>query len=282
MERVPLEELPTHSAWAKYLLKRNPDRDPPEQPTAYTGTETYEGLYTGLREWYHDDSTPASTTELVERIRGPDSERTPVSVEETLFLFDATEIVKREYDIVQTALDPVLGGTETVLDLGCGWGWTLDAIAAAFPDVCVVGGEYVPAGVEFAREAFAADRDRIDVDEFDFFGDWELVTETNGECIVFTKGALVTLPETQSVVDRLTTLAGDGHVTAGVHLEQVGPHPETVLGNLRRRYSRERGYSDSILEQLREAPALNVVDVTYDIFGSNPLHPLTRIRWEAI
>ena len=66
-----------------------------------------------------------------------------------------------------------------------------------------------------------------------------------------------------------------------VYLEQVGPHPETTLGLLRRRYSTIRGYNDGALEQLQAAPSLEVTDVTYDVHGSNPLHPLTRIRWRA-
>ncbi|WP_049925632.1 class I SAM-dependent methyltransferase [Halopiger goleimassiliensis] len=276
MDRFPLEKLPQRSAWAAYLL--DPDRDPPGEPTAYTDLETYQRIYGGVLEAHRDD--PRSTREIVEAIRGrPDSERTVLSRGERLYLATTDELVDREYDVVRSALEPVLAGDETVLDLGCGWGWTLSAIASGFPEVRVVGGEYVPEGVAFARETFADGRDRISVDRFDFYGDWDSIVDGGDDCVVFTKGALVTLPESESVVDRLERFATEDRITAGVHLEQVGPHSETVLGLLRRRYSRERGYNDDLLEQLQESSVLAVTDVTYDVHGSNPLHPLTRIRW---
>lgn len=280
MERIPLNALPKYSDWAASLL--DPDGEPPSNPTAYIGPEAYEKRYARLLESYRDHPVPPA--EAVERIRSHGRSTVDlVSADQTLYRVETDELVEREYETVQTALEPILDGDETVLDLGCGWGWTLDAIASEFPGVRVVGGEYVPAGVEFAREVFVdgGDRERIAVDQFDFFGEWELVDDVDGNCVVFTKGTLVTLSETESVVDRLETLAAERSVTAGVHLEQVGPHPETVLGHLRRRYSRERGYDDTVLEQLRNSPELDVIDVTYDVHGSNPLHPLTRIRWRA-
>ncbi len=280
MEPVPLNALPKYSDWAAYLL--DPSGEPPSDSTAYIGTETYEEIYARLLESYRDH--PLSPIDAVKQIRSHGrSDGDLVSEDRTLYRVGVAELVEREYDTVQTALEPLLEGDETVLDLGCGWGWTLDAIASKFPGVRVVGGEYVPDGVEFARKVFVdgRDRERIAVDQFDFFGDWEIVDVVDGNCVVFTKGTLVTLSETESVVERLETLAAERSVTAGVHLEQVGPHPETVLGHLRRRYSRERGYDDAVLDHLRNSPELDVIDVTYDVHGSNPLHPLTRIRWQA-
>lgn len=278
MEQLPLNDLPKHSEWAAYLL--DPSRDPPGDPTAYTGTETYEEIYTHLLERYRENPVPAAET--VERIRstGP-SDKHLVSMNETLYLVESDELTKQEYETVRSALDPVLSGGETVLDLGCGWGWTLDAIASGFPGVRVRGGEYAPSGVEFASAVFADGEERITVEQFDFFDDWNLDDDADGERVVFTKGALVTLPETEPVIERLATLADEGTVTAGVHLEQVGPHPKTVLGHLRQRYSQERCYSDNVLEQIREPSALKITDVTYDVHGSNPLHPLTRICWQS-
>lgn len=279
MEQLPLDELPKHSPWTEYLL--DPSRDPPDDPTAYARTEHYEKIYSHALEEHRENPLPAS--EAVERIRSrgrPDP--SPASMNQRLYLLDADELVRREYETVRTALEPVLAGGETVFDLGCGWGWTLDAIATGFPDVRVVGGEYVPAGVELARELAADDNERVTVEQFDFLGDWSVVEAAEEESVVFTKGTLVTLDRPKNVVERLAALAAEGQLTTGVHLEQVGHHPKTVLGMLRRRYASERGYNGcDLLEQLRDAPPLEVIDVTYDVYGSNPLHPLARIRWRA-
>lgn len=280
MKPLPTDDLPTHSPWATYLL--GAADEPPSDPEMFTGTETYEHIYERLLESYRERSP--SYEEFVRQTRGSGrSEQSLVSIGEELFLVDDAELVAQDRAVVREALSPVLDGGETVLDLGCGWGWTLGTIAEAFPDVRVVGGEYCTAGVALARELHA-DCDRVSVSQFDFYDDWDLFDAVpDGEdTVVFTKGAFVTLPEAEPIVERFEESVQTGDLRAGVHLEQVGPHPETVLGTLRERYAEERGYSMDLLERLEDASGLAITDTTYDVLGDNPLHPLTEIRWRSV
>lgn len=98
--------------------------------------------------------------------------------------------------------------------------------------------------------------------------------------VLLTRGAVTTLSDVGAVVDRFADRAARGDVVAGVHLEQVDAHPETVLGLLRRRYARVRGYDGSLLAELRAREDLRVTAVEYDVLGANPLHPHTLVRWE--
>lgn len=279
MKSFPLDDLPAHSSWATYLL--GAVDKPPRDPDLFTGTETYEKIYEHLLESYRENSP--SYEEFVRQTRGSGrNEQSLVSIEEELFLVNDAELVERDRTVVREALSPVLDSGETVLDLGCGWGWTLGAITDAFPDVQVVGGEYSTAGVELARELHADD-DRISVAQFDFYGDWDLLDSVpdDEDTVVFTKGAFVTLPETGPTVERFEELVQAGDLQAGAHLEQVGPHPKTVLGIIRERYAQERDYSMDLLDHLEDASSLTITDTTYDVLGDNPLHPLTEIQWQS-
>lgn len=279
MKSVSLDDLTIHSSWATYLL--GGVDEPPRDPNLFTGTEMYENIYEHLLESYRENAP--SYEQFVRQTRGSGrDEQDLISIEEELFLVNATELVEQDRTVVREALAPVLSGGETVLDLGCGWGWTLGVIADAFPNVQVVGGEYSQAGVELAQELHA-DNDRISVTQFDFYGDWGLLEAVpdDEDTVVFTKGAFVTLPEIGPPVKRLKELVQAGDLKAGAHLEQVGPHPETVLGILRERYAQERGYNIDLLNQLGDVASLTIMDTAYDVLGDNPLHPLTEIQWRS-
>lgn len=173
----------------------------------------------------------------------------------------------------------MLTGDETIVDLGCGWGATLGAIAEEFPTVTVVGGEVSQHGVTLARELYS-DTDRISAEPFDFHGEWDLLPE--GDAVVFTRGALTTLDDVEPVIDRLAARAATDDIVGGVHLEETGPHPDTLLGLLRQRYATVNDYNTDIVSVLSEHRDISVTTVEYDVIGPNPLHPSTAVQWRPI
>lgn len=276
MRQIALEDLPRHSEWAGYLLDRT--GDPPGDPTAYTRVETYESLYGHILEAWRSSS--ATVPEFVRSVRAHGrTEPDAISIEEQLYLASTIELLERERTVVREALEPLASDAATIVDLGCGWGATLGTIADSFPGVDVVGGELAENGVHVARELYA-DRDRISVEQFDFHGGWALLTNLE-RSVVFTKGALTTNTEVDSIIERFGRLTREGNVVGGVHLEPVDMHPETPLGKLRRRYAQERGYNGELLRLLERDDRLVATEICYDVVGANPLHPLSTIRWRT-
>lgn len=276
MEPLALDDLPRHSAWATFLL--DPSRDPPSTPGAYTETATYDDIYAYLLEQYRERPVAPETFANETKSRGRENSGV-VSVEERLYLATTAELLARERAAVRDALHPMLTGGETVVDLGCGWGATLGVIVEAFPTVTVVGGEVSQPGVALAR-ALYSDTDRVSVEPFDFHGEWRLPTEDDP--VVFTRGALTTLDDVEPVIDRLAARAATDDIVGGVHLEETGPHPDTLLGLLRQRYATVNEYNTDLVSALSEHRDISVTAVEYDVIGSNPLHPVTAIRWRPV
>lgn len=277
MEPFPLDTLPEHHEWAAYLLDTRAS-NPPGDPAAYTKSEVYEELFSKLHESYRE--APKGPIEARRATLDTDEDRRLVSRHEELYLATPDELHDLERDSIESALEPVLGGGETVFDLGCGWGYSLGVIASAF-DVDVIGGEYTQAGVDLSRD-LNADFDNVRVEQFDFGGDWDLVDAVDGEAVVFTKEAVTAYDDPAGVVEQFERLAQCGQVSAGVHLEQTGPHPETVLGYLRRAYNDTRGYNMALHSELEVAAGIEITAREYDVLGLNPLHPITLMRWEPV
>lgn len=275
MRSLDLDDLPKHSEWARYLI--NPTGDPPADPDAYSDVDDYDRMYEPLLEEYRQN--PVDTDKFAQQIyaKGGDS---PISQKERLYLSTPTELHSRAKSAVRDAFKGVEDTPETVVDLGCGYGSALRTIADTFPDATILGGEYSPHGVELARELHTG-IDRIQVEEFDFYGSWDIFGEVSGDTLIFTRGTLMGLHEIEEIVDQFASRADEGNVIGGVHLEQVDLHPETTLGLLRRRYASVRGYSKRLMPLLTHHSDLDVIEVSYDELGPNPLHPQTKIRWQA-
>lgn len=270
MTPVSLDSLPIHSEWATALL--DPETAFPEDPTAYTGTDQYEAMYAGMRT-HHD--TDIDRDEFLDSVYRRGGSRV-VSVGERLYEMKPAELRARADATAYTAAATANHSPSTVFDLGCGYGAALQPLAAAVPDATVVGGEYSEDGVALANAIH--DSDRIRATQFDFDGDWSLLDDAS-DGVVFTRGVMTALADPEAVADRFARLARAGTLTGGVHLEQVDVHPTTTLGLLRRRYADVRGYDGGFLDALKTAAGISVVDVEYDVLGSNPLHPHTQVRW---
>lgn len=283
MRELSLDDLPKHSPWPARLLELD-DRD----GESYGGTgvswydETYEDLLGVVRQ------NPEMGFRDLQRTANHHAEESPVAVsrDERLYLADVDEKQDRQDEALVAAFDGVLSGGETVVALGCGWGYELGVLADSYPDCEFVGGEPAENGVALARELFG-DRDRIRVEPFDFRDDrWDplervLTDESEGDdVILFTQGSLTAIPSVREIVCGTLTEYCD-RVRAGVHLEHVCElHPEdTLLGQLRRSYVARRGYNDDLLSSLRDVGGLEVAATNYDVIGGNPLHPLSEIRW---
>ena len=271
-----VDELPAHSNWPARLLGLTAE----SEEWGGTGIETYERQFRELLELHrgNPDWTVHDLLRAVKRHARDDP--SPVSRDGDLYMASPEAVQDLQDDALLAAVEPVLGGDELVVVLGCGFGADLGVLADAYPDCAFLGGEPTASGRALADRLFE-NNERIAIERFDFRDEaWEpLNRDVERDVVVVTRGSLSTLASSRNAVQRLTGYAGG--VIAGVHLEYVDElhSAETVLELLRQAYTRERGYDCDLLSALQTANGVRIEATTYDVVGANPLHPLSAIRW---
>jgi hypothetical protein len=285
MRELSLDDLPKHSPWPGRLLGGdNWDEEPGH---GGIGVSAYDEVYANLLAVAREN--PEMDFREVQRSANHYAEESPVPISrsERLYLVDVDRKQELQDEALVASLAGTLEGGETVVSLGCGWGYELGVLAEAYPDCEFVGGDPTENGVALGRELFD-DRDRIRVEEFDFRDDrWDLLEDvvetTADDTVLFTQGSLTALPSVHDIVSETLTDYAD-RVKAGVHLEHVRElHPEeTLLGLLRREYTDLRNYNDDLLASHQATGGIEIASATYDVVGGNPLHPLSEVRWKPV
>lgn len=272
LDPLALDDLPAYDDWPARLLGL--DEDAPEW--GGVGLDAYETEFGRLREVVDEHPEWTARDLALAGKRHARADPGPVSVGADLHLASPEDVQRLQDEALVAAVAPVMDDAETVVALGCGYGPELDVLAAAFPSHRLVGGEPTTGGRALADRLLP---DRVAVEPFDFRDDRWDVLERGERVVVLTRGSLTALPSSR---DAVATLAGHADaIAAGVHLEHVdGLHPtDSLLGLLRRAYTRERGYDADLLSALRESERVAVEATEYDVVGANPLHPLSTIRW---
>ena len=276
LQPMSVDELPAHSDWPARLLGLTAE----SEEWGGTGTEPYERQFRELLE-LHRDNPDWTVHDLLREIkRHARDDPSPVSRDGDLYTASREAIQDLQDNALLAAVEPALDGDELVVVLGCGFGADLGVLAEAYPDCAFVGGEPTASGRALADRLFAND-EHIAIERFDFRDEaWEpLERNSERDVVMVTRESLSTLASSRDAVGRLAGYAGE--VVAGVHLEYVDElhSTESMLGLLRRAYTRERGYDRDLLSSLRAVDGVRIEAPTYDVVGANPLHPLSVVRW---
>lgn len=278
-ERVSVNDLPKHTSWVEKLL--HPEEVRPTSRDGRRAKEEYRKVYGFLLDVKEDNPE-----------YGPDDLRTVqnsrredpmcVSRDGELYLTGVEEARRVSEEILLESLRPLVDGSDAVVELGCGYGYNLWLLKQHFPDCTFYGGDISEHAVELGERLFGDDP-TVHVDRFDFYDDrWRPLERASraGDVVLLTHYGIEQVPDAEPVV--AGTLGKYlGGVGAAVHLEPLHElyAEETLLGQLRRRYTVVRDYNRNLLSTLREDARFDIADVDHDLLGRNPLHPLSRVRW---
>lgn len=281
LTNIPLDELPRWSPWPQRLLglETYAKRDRTIESVAREyNAEKYPPL---LSAWRSGEAT--SPEELKELQIGThvDNPTMCVSIGDTLCEMDVKAVFDRFQQLLYSVLAPEMEHTDVVIELGCGYGYNLWRLSRSVEDVRFVGGELSAVAVELAQELFA-DNDRLEVERFNFFDErYDLLDVKDERVVVFTAHSIEQLPDAAKVIR--TLVSQKANIRTVYHFEPVMElYGESLLGLMRRRYTKLNDYNQNLLSELKSNRRIEIKSVQGNVLGINPLNPTSIIAWRPL
>ncbi|MFN0031723.1 MAG: hypothetical protein ACKVOR_06150 [Flavobacteriales bacterium] len=181
-------------------------------------------------------------------------------------LYDAPVSVSRNmyYELIRGAVSKF--GSSRICELGCGYGYNLTLF-----DGEVYGGEYSANAVNIARKL------GLDVQPFNYYegGDYDLI---RSDSTIFTSHSIEQIPDATVIVENLRK--HKEKINYVVHIEPtIVKERSNLLGLMRNKYIELNDYNRNLIELLRQAQDVEILELRTDVFGFVPLNSSNVIAW---
>lgn len=214
-------------------------------------------------EKYAQLSSAASFEDALALYRGPVRD-TVFSRHDTFYGAPSNEAYAVREALIISSLYPLLDGVETIIELGAGFGQTLEIIRKAYPSFRYIAGEFSPT----ARALGERVAPNIRFVPFDFYdAEWNVFSEVKN-ALVLSFHAIEMVPDAGMVAEKLKIYAP--HIRAVSLFEPIYETGDSPILEARRRYIEVNDYCRNILQSFD-------AEVERDFFGYNPLFPEARI-----
>lgn len=278
-KRITLDELPRWSPWPGRMMSGN-SRPGQARTIEKIDSEYDKDKYASCLNFYR--MHPDATAETVKKQCEMDVMQTEmcVSIGDDLCVLPQTEALKLNDVFFLESAGPSVEQADTVVELGCGYGYNLWLLSKHFPGKTYFGGEYSQNAVALARELYS-NEPSIRVERFNFYDASYHILEhlkLSSRTLVFTRHAVEQLPSAAAALAGLSRCRKAMHEV--LNLEPLyAENKDSLLSLLRRRYMEVNDYNRDILSLLRADKNIVVRDVRFNVFGLNPLNATSVIRW---
>lgn len=216
--------------------------------------------------------------ELASQDLSPESQ-VCVSRGDDLYVASAREGVEAYGDLLRQAMVAGLTDRGTVLELGAGYGYNLWLLRREAPNSRYVGGEYSRNAVALA-EVMYQEIPNIEIVRFNFNepASFSFLDSLEPPITVFTLHAVEQLQDSGTFLEELSRRRE--RIGTVIHVEPVWDlHCDSLMGIMRRRYAVMNDYNRDLWRRLSSDPEIEILDTRSDVFGFNPLHPVSVVRW---
>ena len=186
-------------------------------------------------------------------------------------LFEESVDIAREkyYDLIRTKVG--MHNPRVICELGCGYGYNLSLFNS---DVDTYGGEYSENAVKIARKI------GLNVHAFNYYhaSDYDFIKP---DSTIFTSHSIEQIPDASVIIENLR--AKKHLIDRIIHIEPTYVKERTsLLGLMRNRYIELNDYNRNLIDILRNTADVEILEVSFDVFGFVPLNSSNVIIWRFI
>jgi hypothetical protein len=276
---VPLLDLPEWSPWPARIMGIE-SWSAPQRTVAKAEVEYDTDKYARCLDFL--ESHPSATFETIKEFEfGTRSKQSMlVSIRDELFATDFRTARLLHYESLERAIGPLSEETQTIVELGAGYGFNLHWLNTEVDrSKDYIGGELSANAVKLGNR-LASDLSNIRLRQFNFYDpdSYSFLDSLPGPLLIFTCHAVEQLPSAAGLFENLRPYRGRIHSV--VHCEPCHQlHSGNLLGQMRSRYAELNDYNRDLPALLDEAEEMEVLLQEPDVFGLNPLNPTSIIQW---
>lgn len=278
---VELNMLPRWSSWPSRLLKFT-SWEAPMRTLEKIDQEYERHKWARCLKYYEE--TEAITPEDLKRFELIDRgvvEPLCFSRQDTLVTGSIDSVIQARQCLIVESMQPFIDQDDTVVELGCGYGYNLWQVRKAVEARSLLGGDYSGNAIGLGSRLFE-NVGSMSFSLFNFYDrSYQILQDAPGPVVVFTAQAIEQLPVATCFFDALERHRHK--IKAVFHFEPVyGLYDETTLmGLMRKRYTQVNDYNRDLLAELASrADSIHLVSVEKHALGLNPLNPLSVLHWE--
>ena len=184
----------------------------------------------------------------------------------------AKELRDKRDNIMIETFKRFLGSSDTLVELGCGYGYNLYCLALEYPDKIFIGGDYSQNAVKLGSLL------GVDIMPFNFYDNkWGIMERVRNKATIFTMHAIEQLPLASPFVTTLSKYKSK--IDKVIHLEPIYElHPPTGPGEERRKYAIQNDYNTDLLTEILKQDAI-IEYQEYGVLETRFLNPTSLLVW---
>ncbi|MFH0770599.1 MAG: class I SAM-dependent methyltransferase [Candidatus Peregrinibacteria bacterium] len=280
IREIPLDELPQWSPWPSRLLGHT-EWKTVTRSVEKIAAEYDRDKYLRCLEFVEHAGHPVTMDDVKNfELGAPHAPDRCVSCRNRLFEMRADRVISAHTQLLLDTVEPFMEGIDTVVEIGCGYGFNLWHLKERFPEKTYIGGEYSGNAITLSKKLLG-NVTNISVAGCNFYdASYDVLEQCSprSRVLVLTRHAIEQLPTAAPFLKTIERYFD--RIAAVCHLEMMyGHYGNSLLGLLRRRYAEVNDYNRDVLDLLRGRSDVEIVAEEADLMGIAPLNPTSLLVW---